>query len=46
MPDELVNTVTQQEFHFHLPNFQDGFDIALTRMVLKMSHVGQHLDAR
>ena len=46
MPDELVNTITQQGFHFDSPNFQDGFDIALTRMALKMSHIGQHLHAR
>ena len=46
VPDELVNTITEQGFHFSSPNFQDGFDIALTRMVLKMSHIGQHLHAR
>ena len=43
--DELVNTINQQGFHFGSPNFQDSFDIALTQMVLKMSHIGQHLHA-
>ena len=34
MPDELVNTITQQGFHFGSPNFQDGFGIVSSRYVL------------
>ena len=44
-PPMSFRYITQQGFHFGSPNFQDGFDIALTRMVLKMGHIGQHLHA-
>ena len=37
MPVELVKTISQQGFHFD-SNLQDGFDIALSRTVLQMSH--------
>ena len=37
MPDEFVNMITQLGFHFGSPNFQDGFDIALTWMVLQIA---------
>ena len=46
MPDELVNTITQQGFHLDSPNFQDSFNMALSWMVLHMSHIGQFLHAR
>ena len=46
MPDELVNTISQQGFHFDSPNLQDSFNMALSRMVLKMSHIDQHLNVR
>ena len=46
MPDELVNMISQQGFHFNSPNLQDSFNAALPRMVLQMSHIGQHLHAR
>ena len=46
MPDVLINMITQGGFHFGSPNFQDGVDIALAQVVLKMNHIGQHLHAR
>ena len=46
MPDELVNMISQQGFHFDSPNLQDGFIMALSRMVVQMSHICQHLHAR
>ena len=46
MPDELVNLISQQGSHFGSPNLQDSFSIALSWMVLQMSHIGQHLHAR
>ena len=45
MPDEIVNTINQQGFHFDSPNLQDIFNMALSRMVLQMGHIGQHLHA-
>ena len=34
MPDELVNTITEQGFHFDSLNFQDSVNMALSWMVL------------
>ena len=45
MSEELVNTITQYGFYFDSPNFQDSFNMALSWMVLRMSHIGQHLHA-
>ena len=44
MSDELLNT-SQQEFYFDSPNFQDSLNIAFSRMVLHLGHIGQHLHA-
>ena len=46
MPVELVNAINQQGFQFDSPNFQDSFNMALSRMVFHMGHIGQHLHAR
>ena len=35
-----------QGLHFDSPNLQDSFNVALSQMVLQMSHIGQHLHAR
>ena len=45
MPGELVNMISQQGFHFESPNLQDSFNMALSQMVLQMSHIGQHIHA-
>ena len=42
---ELVNMVSQQGFHFDSPNLQDSFNMALSRMVFRMGHIGQNLHA-
>ena len=34
MPDELVNTITQEIFHFDPPNLWDICSMALSRMIL------------
>ena len=45
MPDKLINMISQQRFHFDSPNLQDNFNMALSWMVLQISHIGQHLHA-
>ena len=45
MPVELVNTISQQGFHFDSPNFKDSVNMASSWMVLHMNHIGQHLHA-
>ena len=45
MPDEIVNTITQQGFHFDSPNLRDSCSMVLSQMVLHISHIGQHLHA-
>ena len=46
MPVEFVNAISQRGFHFDSPNFQDTFHMALSRIVLQMSHIGQLFHAR
>ena len=46
MPDEIVNTITQQGFHFDSPTLHDSCSIALSWLVLQMSHFGQNLHVR
>ena len=45
VPVELVNAVNQQGFHLDSPNFHDSFNMALSRMILHMGHIGQDLQA-
>ena len=40
MPVELVNMITQEGFDFDSPNFLDSFNMALSRMVLHIGHIG------
>ena len=42
---ELVNAISEQGFHFDSPNLQDSCNMALSGMVLQMSHIGQNLHA-
>ena len=42
MPDEFINTISQQGFHF---DFKDSFNVALLQKVLHMGHSVQHLHA-
>ena len=37
----VVNMRSQQGLHFDPPNLQDGFCIALSQMVLQMSHINR-----
>ena len=41
MPDELINMISQQGFHFDAPYLQDSFNMALSRMVLHLGHIIQ-----
>ena len=43
MPDELINMLSQQGFHFDSQSLQDSFNMAVSWMVF---HMGQYLHAR
>ena len=38
----VLSTISQRGFHFDSPNLQDSFYMALYRMVLQMSHIGEN----
>ena len=46
VPIILVNMITQSVNPINPPNLLGGFNMALSWMVLKMSHIGQNFQAR